>query len=477
MFSQNTVHCSGSFLNTDPLLFHIFGPCNTLWMKIQSIISAIVSWRIRQGGQRYFVLILSFVIGLLSGLAAVILKNTVYYTHYFITNGFEFEKENFLYLAFPLMGILLTVLFVRYVIRDNISHGISKILYAISRRRGRLETHNTYSSMVASTITVAFGGSVGLEAPIVLTGSSIGSNLGRIFRLNYKTIVTMIACGSAGAIAGIFKAPIASVVFAIEVLLLDMTMTTMIPLLISAVTGAAVAYLFMGSDVLFHVEHADPFALNHIPVFLLLGVFTGLVSMYFTRMTHWLEHAMSKIPGSGAKVLTGGVALGIIIFIFPSLYGEGYKVLELVMQGNPDDLINEGLFLPLKDKGWFLISIVAVIMLMKVVAMALTNGAGGIGGIFAPSLFVGGMSGFFLARLLNLSPLFNVSELNLTLVGMAGVMSGVMHAPLTGIFLIAEITGGYELFTPLIITATISYLTIKYFEPHSLYAKRLAERG
>ncbi|MCD4735322.1 MAG: chloride channel protein, partial [Bacteroidales bacterium] len=431
-------------------------------MLHQQLIDKIILWRNKKGRHRQFVLILSFIVGLLSGFAAVILKNTVYYTHYFITNGFEFEKENFLYLAFPLIGIFLTVLLVRYVIKDNIGHGVSKILHSISKRGGKLESHNTYSSMLASTITVAFGGSVGLEAPIVLTGSSIGSNLGRFFRVNYKTLVIMIACGSAGAIAGIFKSPIAAMIFAVEVLMLDLTITTLIPLLISAVTGATIAFFFMGKGVLFHVEYIDPFYLKHIPAFIVLGIFTGFVSLYFTRMTIETEALLVKIKKAYLKIVAGGIFLGIIIFVFPSLYGEGYEVLEAIISGNSADLINEGLFLSLKEKAWFLLLIVFVIMLMKVVAMAVTTGSGGVGGIFAPSLFVGGLAGFFAAKMINLLPFIQVSELNFTLVGMAGLMSGVMHAPLTGIFLISEITGGYGLFTPLIITATISLLAIRY---------------
>ncbi|MBN1339946.1 MAG: chloride channel protein [Bacteroidales bacterium] len=445
--------------------------------QFQKVIERVILWQSRKGGQRQFVLLLSFVVGLLSGTAAVILKNTVYYTHYFITNGFHFERENYLYLAFPLTGILITVVFVKFIIKDNIGHGVSRILFAISKKNGRLKRHNTYSSMIASTITISFGGSVGLEAPIVLTGSSIGSNLGRLFGLNYKTIVIMIGCGAAGAIAGIFKAPIAALVFAIEVLMLDLTMTTLIPLLISAATGSMVAFFFMGKSVLFFTEYTDPFYLRHIPAFIALGLFTGITSLYFTRTTQRLESLMAKIRGTFTKAIAGGIILGIIIFVFPSLYGEGYEVLDAIMNGRQSDLINEGLFLPLKNQAWFLFAVILSIMLMKVAAMAITTGSGGIGGIFAPSLFVGGLSGLFAAKMINLLPFIQVSEINFILVGMAGIMSGVMHAPLTAIFLIAEITGGYELFTPLIITATISYLTIKYFEPHSIYAKRLALRG
>ncbi|MCB2221292.1 MAG: chloride channel protein [Bacteroidetes bacterium] len=446
-------------------------------MKQPAFINRIMIWRNRRISTSQFILILSLVVGLLSGLAAVILKNLVHYTFYLISKGFQFEKENFLYLALPLAGITITVLFTKYILRKNIGHGVSRILYAISRKNGIMELHHTYSSMIGSTFTVAFGGSVGLEAPIVLTGSAIGSNLGKLFRLNRKTLTILIGCGAAGAIAGIFKSPIAAIVFAIEVLMIDLTLSSLIPLLISAVTGASVAFFLSGSRILFSFDVTDPFFLRHIPYFIILGIFTGLVSVYFTRMTVYIEGLFNRIKSTLQKLLIGGIILGILIFVFPSLFGEGYEILQEVLSGRDKDLINEGLFFMLKDQTWFLLLIMFMILIFKAVATSVTNGSGGIGGIFAPSLFMGGIAGYLAAKLLNLIPGVMVSEPNFALVGMAGVMSGVMHAPLTGIFLIAEITGGYALLTPLIITATISYLTIKYFEPHSIYAKRLAERG
>jgi CIC family chloride channel protein len=446
-------------------------------MNLPRVIFRFVAWKNKHITNTQFILILSFIIGILSGLAAVILKNTVHFTFYLISRGFQFEKENFLYLGLPLTGIVLTVIFVKYILKKNISHGVSRILYAISRRKGVIEGHHTYSSMVGSTLTVAFGGSVGLEAPIVLTGSAIGSNLGRWFRLNHKSLIVLIGCGAAGAIAGIFKSPIAAVIFAIEVLMIDLTLTAVIPLLISAVTGATVAYFLIGKSVLFFFHLTDPFVLRDIPMFMILGVFTGLVSMYFTRTNEFIEGRFKKITNIYTKILIGGILLGILIFIFPSLYGEGYPILQEVLKGNSNELINEGLFFSLKDNAWFLLIIIFSILIFKAIATAVTTGSGGVGGIFAPSLFMGGIAGLFVAKALNQFSFLQVSESNFALVGMAGMMSGVMHAPLTGIFLIAEITGGYELLTPLIITATISYITINYFEPHSLYAKRLAQRG
>jgi CIC family chloride channel protein len=446
-------------------------------MKQPAFINRIMIWRNRRISPGQFILMLSLVVGLLSGLAAVLLKNLVHYTFYLISKGFQFEKENFLYLALPLAGITITVVFTKFILRKNIGHGVSRILYAISRKNGIMDLHHTYSSMIGSTFTVAFGGSVGLEAPIVLTGSAIGSNLGKLFRLNRKTLTILIGCGAAGAIAGIFKSPIAAIVFAIEVLMIDLTLASLIPLLISAVTGASVAFFLSGSRILFSFDVTDPFFLRHIPYFIILGIFTGLVSVYFTRITIFIEGLFNKIKSTLQKLLTGGIILGILIFVFPSLFGEGYEILQEVLSGQDKALINEGLFFKLKDQAWFLLLIMFMILIFKAVATSVTNGSGGVGGIFAPSLFMGGIAGYLAAKLLNLIPGVVVSEPNFALVGMAGVMSGVMHAPLTGIFLIAEITGGYALLTPLIITATISYLTIKYFEPHSIYAKRLAERG
>jgi len=423
------------------------------------------------------VLLLSLVVGLISGLAAVLLKNTVHYTNDLITSGFDFTRGNYLYLAFPLIGIGLTILFAKYIARDDIGHGVSKILYAVSRKKGRLEAHNMYSSMIGSTFTIAFGGSMGLEAPIVLTGSSIGSFLGRRFHLNYKTIMILVGAGATGAIAGIFKAPIAAVVFSLEVLMLDLTMVTVIPLLISAATAATVSYFFLGSGVLFSFDFVQGFKIAHLVYYAGLGIFTGLVSLYFTKSTMYIESKMALINYKWQRWLVGGLLLGLLIYIFPSLYGEGYEFMHQLINNRTEGLINESLFGNFTNIAWLSLFLL-LILIFKVVAMAITGGSGGVGGIFAPSLFMGAVAGVFYSRILDAFPfLHDVPEKNLALVGMAGVMAGVMHAPLTGIFLIAEFTGGYELFTPLIITSVISYLTIMIFEPHGIYTKRLAKRG
>ncbi|MDP2423351.1 MAG: chloride channel protein, partial [Bacteroidales bacterium] len=446
-------------------------------MKRPSIRIIVLQWTNKHLSERQSLILQSFVVGLLSGLAAVILKNLVHYTHELLTNHFTISRSNLLLLAYPFIGMILTVLFVKYIIKEDIGHGVSKILYAISRGRGRLKRHNTWSSMVASTLTVSFGGSVGLEAPIVLTGSSIGSNIGRYFGLNRRSMVLLIGCGAAGAVAGIFKAPIAGVVFALEILMLDLTMASLIPLLIAAVTAAVLDHFFMGENVLFYYSLTEPFLLKNIPWYLVLGAFTGMVSVYFTRANQKIEAWFGTIDNPYKKLIYGGLALGGLIYLFPPLFGEGYMALKSILTGNGADLTNNSFFYAIRHDYWLFPGFLILILILKVVAMATTTGSGGIGGIFAPSLFMGGVSGFFVARMLNKLSFIDVPESNFTLAGMAGVMAGVMHAPLTAIFLIAEITSGYELFIPLIITATMSYITIMYFEPHSIYTKRLARRG
>ena len=340
-----------------------------------------------------------------------------------------------------------------------------------------IKSHNNFSSIIASTLTIGFGGSVGSEAPVVLTGASIGSNLGRMFHMNQKIITLMVGCGAAGAIGGIFKAPMAGMVFTLEVLMLDLTMASLIPLLISSITGASVAYFFMGKGVLLSYDVTAPFVISNIPYYIILGIFAGLVSLYFTRFSMYLESLFDKVTNSYRKMLIGGLSLGVLIFLFPPLYGEGYNTIQALLDGNHTDLVNNSVFYFLKDNYWLLLGYVVLILVFKVVASTVTTGSGGVGGIFAPSLFLGGVSGFLVARVLNGLNFVKLSESNFTLIGMAGMMAGVMHAPLTAIFLIVEITGGYALFIPIMITATIAYLTIMYFEPHSIYTKRLAKRG
>lgn len=446
-------------------------------MTINGVINRIHRWRVHNISTRNFVLILSLVVGLISGLSAVLLKNAVHYTHYFLTRGFDTTDFNLLYLAYPMIGMGLTVIFVKYFVKDNISHGISRVLYAMSRDNSHLKRHNNYTSFIASTLTVGFGGSVGLEAPVVLTGASIGSNLARAMRMDYRTITLMVGCGAAGAIAGIFKAPIAALIFALEVLMLDLTMASLIPLLIAAVTGATISAFLMGHAVLFTFHVNNPFVLNNIPFYIILGIVTGLISLYVTRANMFIENKFSEIKNTTTKLILGGITVSLLIFLLPPLYGEGYEVLSDILNGRGNDLVNNSFFYSFREHHWLFIGFLILVLFLKVVAMAFTTSGGGVGGVFAPSLFIGGVAGFLTSRFINHFDIYKLPEENFALVGMAGVMAAVMHAPLTAIFLIAEITGGYELIIPLIITATISYLTINLYEPHSIYTKRLASRG
>jgi CIC family chloride channel protein len=440
------------------------------------LLEKFIIWKEKHLTHRQFVYILSFVVGILSGLAAVLLKNVVHVVRYFLLNNQVSDHLNYVYLFFPLMGILLTFLFVKYFVKDNIGHGISRVLFAISKKSGKISRHNNYSSLIGSALTVGFGGSVGLEAPIVLTGSSFGSSLGQLFKLNYKTKIILIGCGAAGAIASIFKAPIAAVIFALEVLMLDLTMWSMVPLLISAVTGLTISYFFLGRAEMLSFDMPYEFLMKNIPYYMLLGVFTGFVSLYFIRTNLWLERLFKQIKNPYIKWIVGSLFLGLLILLLPPLYGEGYNTLNALLNGKAAELTNGSIFYQFSDNFWILTIFLFLIIVFKVVATSATTGSGGVGGVFAPTLFLGGVTGFFLARILNLSSFIKVSDRNFTLLGMAGLMAGVMHAPLTAIFLIAEITGGYSLFIPLMITATISFITIMYFEPHSIYHIQLAER-
>lgn len=433
-------------------------------------------WRARNISERPFIVILSFFVGTFSGLAAVLLKNSIHMARHYLVSWFQTDTVSYWFLAYPLIGIFITVLFVKFVIRDSISHGISRILFSISRRGGYLAPHNTFSSIVSSTITIGFGGSVGAEAPVVLTGASIGSNLARLFRMNYRVITLMIACGSAAAIAAIFKAPIAGLIFTFEVLMLDLTAFSIVPLLVSAVTATSIAYFLLGDGVIFSQIATTPFELNQLAWYILLGVIAGLVSVYFTRTSLWAESMIRKIINPYIKLLIGGVLLGALILVFPPLYGEGYNFLELIHSGKSADLLNNSFFYSFRDQFWAFFAFLTLIIMFKGFATAITTGSGGIGGIFAPTLFIGGFTGYLLARVLNHFQ-FDIQEGNFSLVGMAGLMAGVMHAPLTAIFLIAELTGGYELFIPLIVTATISLITTRSIEPNTVYTKHLREQG
>jgi len=443
------------------------------------IIQRFIIWRENEIQEKHFILMLSFLVGLFTAFAALILKYLIHLIQNFLTDNFDSTEANYLYLVYPVVGIFLAGLFVRNIVKDDISHGVTKILYAISRRQGRIKRHNIWSSTIASAITIGFGGSVGAEAPIVLTGSAIGSNLGSLFKMEQRTLMLLVGCGAAGAISGIFKAPIAGLVFTIEVLMIDLTMSSLLPLLITSVTAATVSYVVTGQEAMFKFHMDQPFLLERIPYVILLGIFCGLVSLYFTRAMNVVENFYARFKGVYSKLVLGGVMLSILIFLFPPLYGEGYDTIELLLNGISnmewDTVMNNSLFY---GYGNLLLVYLLLIVLFKVFASAATNGGGGCGGIFAPSLFLGCIAGFIFSHFSNELGIFpGLPEKNFALMGMAGVMSGVMHAPLTGVFLIAELTGGYDLFLPLMIVAVSSYLTIIVFESHSIYSMRLAKKG
>ncbi|MBR6867861.1 MAG: chloride channel protein [Prevotella sp.] len=438
------------------------------------------NWRVAHVSDKMFLIILALLVGLLSAVAAYMLHSIINLIVALLTSSFSKTSANWLYLVYPVIGIYLTSLFVRYVVRDNISHGITRILWAISSNKSRLKSHNTWSSVIASAITIGFGGSVGAEAPIVLTGSAIGSNLGQMFRLDRKTLMTLVGCGAAGAIAGIFKAPIAGLVFTLEVLLIDMTMSSLLPILVSCVTATCFTYILSGDAALFTFHLDNEWTVQRIPACLLLGITCGLVSLYFIRTMGFAEGIFARFKDKPyVRLAIGGSMLSLLIFLFPALFGEGYSSINLLLNGKTEadwnQILNNSLF---AGQSMMLIPYIALVLLTKVFASSATNGAGGCGGTFAPSLFVGCFTGFLFSRLWNLEQVgVYVPEKNFALMGMAGVMSGVMHAPLTGIFLIAELTGGYSLLLPLMIVSVSSYLTIIIFEPHSIYGSRLAKEG
>lgn len=445
-----------------------------------SFVSRLDTWRQRHVSDRELVLVLAFMVGFLASLAAYVLHFIIHEIKDLITSGFQVATINWLYLIYPVIGIWLTSLFVKYVVRDNISHGITRVLYAISTKQSRLKGHNTWSSIVASAITIGFGGSVGAEAPIVLTGSAIGSNLGKIFHLDNRTLMLLVGCGATAAVSGIFKAPIAGLVFTLEILMVDLTMASLLPILLSSVTATCFSYFFTGGSAMYDFKMDYLWSLERVPPTILLGIACGFLSLYFMRLMSWCENGygkLSKYPY--LKLLTGGVVLSSLIFLFPSLYGEGYDSLGLFIEGKTltdwMQVMSGSMF---AGQTKYLVLYVGLVMMTKVFATSATNGAGGCGGTFAPSLFIGGFGGFFFARLWNIEQLgVYIPEKNFTLYGMAAVMAAVMHAPLTGIFLIAELTGGYQLFIPLIIVTISSYLTINIFEHHSIYAVRLAKQG
>jgi len=442
-----------------------------IWMKF-------VIWREHHIKERTFVILLSLVIGILCGFAAQLLKFLIHLISRLLTSHFSETEANYLYLLYPVLGILITVLFVKYVIKSNISHGVTKVLYAISRRKSRLKKKNMYASLIASSITIGFGGSVGAEGPIVYTGAAIGSNVGQAFRLGPKVLMILVGCGAAAGIAGIFRAPIAGMLFTLEVLMIDLTGMTVMPLLVSSIAGATVAYVLEGYNAEFFFSQSEAFMTSRIPYTIILGVVCGMMSFYFTKVMFMMESMFSRIKSQWVRIVVGGSLIACLVFLFPPLYGEGYGAINFLLTGEQGKVVDGTFFYFDRDNVWFLALFIGAIALMKAFATSATNGAGGVGGTFAPSLFVGALTGFLFAFILNnIDPSLNLSQKNFTLMGMAGVMSGVMHAPLMAIFLTAEMTGGYDLFLPLLIVSTLAYFTIQFFLPYSIYTMRLAKAG
>lgn len=438
-------------------------------------------WREKHVPEKTFVVMLALVVGIASGLAAVLLKTLIGLIAGFLTSRFDIERDNLLYLVFPAIGILLASLYVYYIAREPISHGVTRVLYALALKKSRLKIHNMYSSLIASSVTIGFGGSVGAEGPIVFTGAAIGSNLGQAFRLSPQTLAMLVACGAAAGIAGIFKAPIAGMLFTVEVLMLDLTAGAAIPLITASVAGATVAYVFTGYNVEFFFSQSEPFYASRIPFVILLGVFCGFVSLYFITVIDWLEGLFKKLRNRWVKFAVGGITLSLLIYLMPPLYGEGYGSITRLINGDVTAIFDNSMFYAYRDNVMAALMFIFALGAFKVFATAATNGGGGVGGTFAPSLFVGCMAGVFFAILINQLGIIDtdtpLSIKNFALMGMAGVMAGVMHAPLMGIFLTAEMTGGYELFLPLLIVSGSSYAICRIFTPYGIYSRRLAKRG
>ena len=427
--------------------------------------------------ERDVMMVLSLFVGVACGISAVVLKLTIELIHHSLVSWFDGEAYNFLYLVYPGVGMILAMLFVKYLVKDNIGHGVTKVLVAVSKNESKIRPHNMWTSMVASSVTIGFGGSVGAEAPIVYTGAAIGSNVARYMGLSYKNMTILLGCGAAGAVAGIFKAPLAGVLFTLEILLFNISMSSILPLLLSTISATVVSCAFLGADPPFECS-ISPFAMGNIPFYILLGLFCAACSVYFTRMTLWLEDKIKSIDRPIVRWLISASCLGLLIYLFPPLFGEGYEYLHELLNGGTINLEGETILAFCLKRTWLVPVFFLFVLLLKVFSMSFTNAGGGVGGTFGPTLFIGAIAGFVLSRTINLiGGTGMVPEQNFVLVGMAGLMAGVMQAPMTAIFLIADMTGGYELLIPLILTSTISYAATRAIEPYSIYTKRIAKKG
>ncbi len=447
--------------------------------KKNSVLFKFLLWKNKHLTHQQFLMIMSALIGFMAGLGAVLIKNITAYIQLLLEGGFVVKYHTAFYFIFPVLGLALTVLIVKYGMRKKVGNGIPTTLYAISQRNGIMRKFQAYASLITAPLTVGFGGSVGLEAPTVATGAAISSNLSRIFKMNQASRTLLIGCAAAGAMSSLFKAPIAAIIFAIEIFALDLTLASMIPLLLASISAILTSYFFFGSDIILQYQLTDEFKISEVPFYILLGAVASLCSIYFTRIYFWMAGIFERMNSVLFRLLAGGLGLGILIYFIPPLYGEGYDVMNNLLQGDYMKALGTNIFDDFLDNIWVVIVLLMGLVLFKVIATSLTLGAGGIGGIFAPVLFMGSTMGHCFALIFNnLGILKNsLSVSNFTLVGMAGLMAGIMHAPLTAIFLIAEITRGYELFVPLMITAAISFMITSQFQPHSVYTMDLASRG
>ena len=437
----------------------------------------LLKWRLRHLSDMQFLFILSAIVGFLAGIVAFFIKRSVRFIEFTLKGGYFEDTQNILYIVFPTIGVLLTVVFIKYIIKKKVEHGIPGVLYSISQTHGFMKMHNLFSSIITSAFTVGFGGSVGLEGPTVATGAAYGSTLGRFFHLNYKHRILLLGAASAGAMSAIFKAPLAGVVFALEVIMIDLTMYSVVPILIASVTGALTSYFLLGFGAIYPFQMKDSFVMSDLPYYLILGIITGLVAAYFTKVYIVIEKFFSKLKNPWYKLLIGGFSLGLLIYLFPFFYGEGYDVTNSALHGNYEYLFQNTLFESLSSNQIMIYVLFIVIILFKVVATSITFGSGGIGGIFAPTLFTGANIGLFFTLIIGSLGLGTLSHENFALVAMAGMIAGVLHAPLTAIFLIGDLTGGYGLFVPLMVVATISYATVRIFHKNSVYTIQLARRG
>lgn len=438
---------------------------NLFWLRLSKL------------NQKHLILFLALLVGVASGIAAAILKNSVHAIQSLLHVSWLDQYHKIFYFAFPLFGLLLTVTIIKFFIKKPIGHGIPSTLYAISKLKAIITKGKMFHSVITAAITVGFGGSTGLEGPTVATGAAIGSNVGQAFRLPFKSKALLVGCAAAASMAAIFQAPVAAIVFAVEVIMLDLTMGSLIPLLMASIAAVITSKLLLGEEVLFRFDLIEKFSMSEIPFYIVLGIATGFLSIYFSRAYFFVVRLIDKIKGTYSRVWIGGIALGALIFILPPLYGEGYETINALISDDPSGVMGKSLFDKFGSNEWALILFVLGLSLFKVIATTITFESGGVGGVFAPSLFMGSTFGFVFARVGNMLGIGNLSVSNFTLVSMAGLMAGVLHAPLTAMFLIAEITGGYELFIPLMITVAISYTTNKLFLPHTIYTQHLAQRG